>query len=422
MKRFWILLAIAALMLISMASCNSDEEVTIGEDEVAQMLSTAVPIHLTEAQKKMRDNNNEFAWHLFQTILKTNDNDGSNVLSPLSVTYLLGMMDAGAAGSTREEISAVLGFGDDVMAANEYCKTMLDGAAGVDPAATVKIANCIDVNSALGFSLLQQYVDDMKHYYNAQIEALDFTKGGTLDIINKWCKDNTDGMIPSILNELNPSAAMYMLNAIYFKADWTAKFNKKFTRKMDFTLTNGTTVKRELMHIKALTLYGQDDTCSVLRLPFGSGAYSMYVLMPAEGMTTTDLIQGMTIQDLNKHLDNIFKAEVDILLPKFETSSNTELINTLTDMGITSAFDPYRADFSNMANAGLCVSKMLQKAKIEVNEDGAKAAAVTLSGFVLTCYEPTPQVDFHATRPFLYLIREESTQSIFFIGTYCGES
>ena len=409
------------LTLLALTSCNSDEDVTIGEDEVAQMLCSAVPSQLTEAQKQMRDNNNEFAWQLFQTIQKTKDNDGSNVLSPLSVTYLLGMMDAGAAGSTREEITAVLGFGDDVMAANEYSKTMLDGAASVDPAATVKIANCIDVNSSMGFTLLQQYVDDMKHYYNAQIEALDFTKSNTLDIINKWCKDNTDGMIPTILDELNPSAAMYMLNAIYFKADWTAKFNKKYTRKMDFTLTNGTTVKRELMHIKAQTLYGQDETCSVLLLPFGNGAYSMYVLMPAEGVTTADFIQGMTIEDLNSHLDNIYKAEVDILLPKFETSSDTELINTLTAMGITSAFDPYRADFSNMSNAGLCVSKMLQKAKIEVNEDGAKAAAITLSGFVLTCYVPTPHVDFHATRPFLYIIREESTQSIFFIGTYCGD-
>lgn len=408
-------------MLLSMASCNSDEEVSPIEDGVAQMLSTADPIRLTDAQKQMRDNNNAFAWQLFKTVQKTNGHDGSCVLSPMSVTYLLGMMDDGAAGSTRDEITTVLGFGDDVTAVNEYCKTMLDGAAIVDPAATVKIANCIDVNSGMGISLLKQYVDEMKHYYNAQIEALDFTKSSTLDIINKWCKDNTNGMIPSILDELNSSAAMCMLNAIYFKADWTAQFNKKSTRKMDFALTNGTAVKRDLMHIKALTLYGKDDYCSVLRLPYGNGAYSMYVLMPAEGMTTTDLIQDMTIQDLNYHLDNIFKAEVDILLPKFETSSDTELIKTLTAMGITSAFDPNRADFSNMANAGLCVSKMLQKAKIEVNEDGAEAAAVTI-GLVFTSIEATPRVDFHATRPFLYLIREESTQSIFFIGTYCGES
>ena len=422
MSKVRISIVITALMLISMASCNSDEEVTPSEDEVAQLLTSAAPIQLTEAQKQMRDNNKEFAWKLFQEVQKANDNDRSCVLSPLSVTYLLGMMDAGAAGSTREEITTVLGFGDDVMAVNEYCKAMLDGAASVDPAATVRIANCIDVNSAMGISLLKQYVDDMKHYYNAQIEALDFTKGSTLDIINKWCHDNTDGMIPSILDELNSDAAMYLLNAIYFKAEWTAKFNKKFTRKTDFTLTNGTTVKRELMHIKALTLYGQDDTCSVMRLPFGNGAYGMYVLMPVEGVTTTDMIQGMTIQDLNSHLDNIYKAEVDILLPKFETSSDTELIKTLTAMGITSAFNPYSADFSNMSNASLYVSKMLQKAKIEVNEDGAKAAAVTIAGYAYTSYIPTPRVDFHATRPFLYLIREESTKSIFFIGTYLGES
>ena len=208
MSKVRISIVITALMLISMASCNSDEEVTPSEDEVAQLLTSAAPIQLTEAQKQMRDNNNEFAWKLFQAVQKANDNDRSCVLSPLSVTYLLGMMDAGAAGSTREEITTVLGFGDDVMAVNEYCKAMLDGAASVDPAATVRIANCIDVNSAMGISLLKQYVDDMKHYYNAQIEALDFTKGSTLDIINKWCHDNTDGMIPSILDELNSDAAM----------------------------------------------------------------------------------------------------------------------------------------------------------------------------------------------------------------------
>ena len=418
MKQTWKLLAIAAMMLVAMTSCNSDNEEPIGDDEVVRMLAQAEPIPLTQAQQQMRDNNNEFAWKLFCTARKTNGNQGNSFMSPLSVTYLLGMMDAGAAGSTRDEITATLGFGEDVMAVNEYCKTMIDGAAAVDPTATVRIANCVEVNSALGISLLKQYVDDIKQYYHAQIDALDFTKSNTLDIINNWCKDNTDGMIPSILDEINPSVAMYMLNAIYFKADWAAKFNKKHTRKMDFTLPNGTTVKRELMHIKARALYGQDDTCATLRLPFGNGAYSMYVLLPAEGISLEDFIQGMTIQNLNAHLNNIYTGDIDVLLPKFETTSHIELIKTLKGMGITSAFDPGRADFSNMTNASLCVSMMFQKAKIEVNEDGAKAAAVTLSGFVLTSYESIPEFDFHATRPFLYLIMEESTHSIFFIGTY----
>lgn len=420
MAEFLKLWTLAALMLFSAASCNSDEDVTSDDNEVVQMIASVTPIQLSEAQQEMRDMSNEFAWQLFLTAQQSGGSHGSSILSPMSVTYLLGMMDAGAGGSTRDEITTVLGFGKDVAAVNEYCKTMIDGAGSADPVATVRIANCVEVNSALGISLLKQYVDDIKHYYNAQINALDFTNSKTLNIINNWCKDNTDGMIPSILDEINPNAAMYMLNAIYFKADWTAKFNKDHTRKMDFTLSNGSTAKRNLMHIKARALYGQDETCSTLRLPFGNGAYSMYVLLPAEGVSLEEFIQGMTIQDLNTRLHNIYTGDIDILLPKFETSSGTELIKVLKDMGITSAFDPNRADFSNMTDASLCVSQMLQRAKIEVNEDGAKAAAVTLAGFVLTSAPSIPKFDFHATRPFLYLILEESTHSIFFIGTYCG--
>jgi serpin B len=332
------------------------------------------------------------------------------------------MMDAGAAGSTRDEITDVLGFGNDAAAVNEYCKTMIDGSAIADPAATVKAANCIEVNSALGIGLLPKFVENMKHYYYAQIDALDFTKGSTLDKINSWCKDHTDGMIPSILDQLNPDQAMILLNAIYFKADWNAKFDKKYTRKMNFTLPNGTTAKRDLMHIKVRTFYGQNDHCSVVRLPFGSGAYGMYILLPAEGVSLEELIQGMNFQDLNANIyNNTIRGDIDILLPKFETSNKTELIRPLSDMGIKSAFDPFSADFSNMTNAPLCVSQMFQKAKIEVNEDGAKAAAVTMAGFTYTSYEPYQNFDFHATRPFLYLILEESTRSIFFIGTYCGD-
>ncbi|MBR5169240.1 MAG: serpin family protein [Muribaculaceae bacterium] len=420
MKQFWTLMVIVALMTVSLVSCGSEEEVAIGEDEVVSMLNAVNPIQLTEAQRQMRDNNNEFAWRLFRAVRETDGNQGNTIMSPLSVTYLLGMMGAGAAGNTRDEISATLGFGDDAMAVNEYCKTMIDGAATVDPAATVKIANCVEVNSALGINLLSQYVDDMKHYYYAQIEAMDFTKSNALNIINNWCKDNTEGMIPRILDEINPNAAMYMLNAIYFKADWASKFNKDYTRKMDFTLDNGTTVKRDIMHIKAHAFYGHDEKCATLRLPFGNGAYSMYVLLPAEGLSLEDFIQGMTIQDLNAHLYNIGTGDIDVLLPKFETSSDIKLKEPLNSMGITSAFDPQRADFSNMTTASLYVSLMLQKAKIEINEDGGKAAAVTIAGYVLTSVGTTPSFDFHATRPFLYLILEESTHSIFFIGTFQG--
>ncbi|MBR4828294.1 MAG: serpin family protein, partial [Muribaculaceae bacterium] len=301
---------------------------------------------------------------------------------------------------------------------------MIEGAPNVDPAATVRIANCIDVNSAKGLSLQEAFVNDMKNYYNAQIDALDFTKSSTLDIINKWCSKNTDGMIPSILDKINPDAAMYLLNAIYFNADWKEKFDKNDTRSSSFTLPDGSVVTRELMHRKAIAQGCESDLCSMLRIPFGSGGYSMYVMLPAEGMSTSDLIRDMSQQELTDHLNaiNMTPHEVDILMPRFEIVSDIDLKRVLEPMGIQSAFTA-SADFSNMSNASLRVTLMKQKAKIEVDEDGAKASAVTISEMG-RAISPGPQLsekaEFHANSPFLYFILEESTRSIFFIGTYCG--
>jgi serpin B len=405
------------LALLALTACHSDDS------EVVYMLPDAKPILLNEAQKQMCDSSNGFAWRLFQTI-QEQKGDSSTVLSPISVTYLLGMLNAGAAGTTRDEITAALGFGNDPEAVNEFCKKMIDEAPNVDPAATVKIANCINVNSDKGLSLLNQYVNDMKKYYNAQIDALDFTKSSTLDYINNWCSKNTNGMIPSILNKINPDAAMYLLNAIYFNADWTEKFDVNDTRNSSFTKPDRSVVTLPLMHRKAVAHCCESDLCSILRIPFGSGGYSMYVMLPAEGKTINDLLQDMTQQMLTDHLNagNMTPHEIDILMPKFEIVSDIDLNEILKSMGIITAFTR-NADFSNMSNADLYVSKIKQKAKIEVNEDGAKASAVTIAELDVRDAGPHEyqKSDFHANHPFLYLILEESTRSIFFIGTYCGE-
>ena len=408
---------IMLLFIVTMSSCTSED------GDVVYMLPDAKPIQLSEAQKQMRDNNNEFAWRLFQT-MQEQKGDSSTVLSPISVTYLLGMLNAGAAGTTRDEITNVLGFGNDPQAVNEYCKKMIDEAPNVDPAATVKIANSIYVNSYMGLNLLKQYVNDMKTYYNAQIDALDFTKSSTLDKINNWCSKNTNGMIPTILDEINPYAAMYLLNAIYFNADWAEKFDVNDTRNSSFTRADGSVVTLPLMHRKAVALCCESDLCSMLRIPFGSGAYDMYVMLPAEGKTVNDLIREMTQQTLTDHLNagNMTANEIDILMPKFEIFSDIDLVEILKTMGIQKAFTPL-ADFSNMSNTDLRVSKIRQRAKIEVNEDGAKAAAVTIAEMLYTSAGPVEyqKSEFHANRPFLYLILEESTRSIFFIGIYCGD-
>jgi serpin B len=419
-------------MLLGVLAACSDN----GED-VVDMLPELRPITLTAEQQQMRDNNNEFACRLFRTVNEQKEGNGSLIVSPISVTYMLGMLNTGADGQTRQQIADVLGLGGSVTEINEYCKKMIDEAPRVDPSVTVQIANCIDVNSALGITLVPQFKTDMQNYYNAQIEALDFTKSSSLDKINSWCKKNTDGMIPSILDRLSPNAAMCLLNAIYFKATWTEKFDPKDTRDMDFTMPDGSTSQHKMMHRKALAAYDKNDLCEMLYLPYGSNGYGMYVLLPVEGKTVDDVIQGLSADAVKQQLFNMDDHVVDILMPRFTTSSETMLDKVLPAMGMIRAFNPYYAEFPNMAqgqqsaddpnmehNRNLYVSMMKQKAKIEVNEEGTKASAVTIAEMGFTAAPPPPQyqqVDFHATRPFVYYIVETSTRSIFFMGTYCGE-
>ena len=419
-----------ACMLLGMltACCDNGEE-------VVDMLPKLKRITLTDEQCKMRDNNNEFACRLFRTINEQKGGDSSVIVSPISVTYILGMLNTGADGQTRQQITDVLGLGGTVQEINEYCKKMTDEAPRVDPSVTVQIANSINVNSALGLTLVPQFKTDMQNYYNAQVEALDFNKSSSLDKINNWCKKNTDGMIPTILDKLNPMAAMYLLNAIYFKATWTEKFDPKDTRDMDFTMPDGSTRQHKMMHRKALAAYDKNDLCEMLYLPYGSDGYGMYVLLPVEGKTVDDVIQGLKAEDVKQQV-NMEPHEVDILMPRFTSSSETMLDKVLPAMGMTRAFNPYYAEFPNMAqrqqsaddpntaqNCNLYVSMMKQRAKIEVDEQGTKASAVTIAEMGLATAPPPPQyqqVDFHATRPFVYYIIEASTRSIFFMGTYCG--
>ena len=410
-----------ACMLLGMLTACSDDN---GEDVVVNMLPEVRRITLTAEQQQMRDNNNEFACRLFRTIIEQKGGDSSVIVSPISVTYMLGMLNTGADGQTRQQITDVLGLGNSVQEINEYCKKMTDEAPRVDPSVTLQIANSINVNSALGYTLVPQFKTDMQNYYNAQVEALDFNKSSSLDKINDWCKKNTDGMIPTILDKLNSSAAMYLLNAIYFKATWTEKFDAKDTRDMDFTMPNGSADKRKMMHRKALAAYGKNDLCEMLCLPYGSNGYSMYVLLPVEGKTVDDVIQGLSADGVEQQVFNMEPHEVDILMPRFTISSETMLDRVLPAMGMPLAFNPFYAEFPNMAQGqNLYVSMMKQKAKIEVNEEGTKASAVTIAEMGFATAPPPPhyqQVDFHATRPFVYYIIESGTRSIFFMGTYCG--
>ena len=446
-----ILFSVMTVMALSslMLSCSSssDDVDDLGETkQVVNMLSEAKPIELTEAQMVFVNDNNKFTLNFLKTVNETYQSGKSFSYSPLSITYVLGMVNDAATGQTEQELEQTLGFHEGgIQAVNDYCKNLIDNLPEVDEDVTLNIANAIFVNKNIA-TLKAQYQQDMLNYYDSKAEDLDFDAPETLGHINGWCNEKTKGMIPTILDEVNPAAVSYLLNAIYFKADWASKFDTKNTKEETFTTENGST-KMPLMHQNVLINYVKNAIFSAVNIPYGNGMWNMTVMLPEEGKTTDDIINHLAAFCING-IEGAFceiedgiatmsavafsPYEVDLKLPRYETSSDTDqidgyLIGLLQKMGIHLAFDSNFAEIPNMCESGnVYISKMRQKAKIKVNEEGSEAAAVTVAETAYTTSSiPQPReyakATFHANRPFVYMIREASSGVILFVGKFTGK-
>ena len=368
-------------------------------------------IELAEGERKLIESNNDFAFNLFRKARI----DTSCVLSPLSITYALGMLNNGADGQTLKEINQTLGFGEaGADAINAFCQKMLKEANTLDPETKALIANTIFVNEGLGYRLQEGFIDKANTYYSAQPQNRDFADGETMDVINQWASDHTEGMIPEVLNEdtFKPIAVSYLLNALYFKGMWSSPFKKEMTTNESF----GGGKEVPMMHKMGQDFqYAENDLYQAIRLPYGNGAYEMTVFLPREGKTIGDVLD--TLNGSNWQFDS-WPTEVDLKLPRFETDTNQNLVKTMSDLGMPTAFGEY-ADFPHFCNVPVFISNMFQVAKIKLDEEGTEAAAVTVIQMDWTGM-PSPPKPFHANRPFLYVISEQSTGAIFFIGQYTG--
>lgn len=424
-------ITLISLSAMIIAGCSSSN--TIGDDEmVINMLPKTRAVELTQEQREFVNKNTDFSFRLFQTINQMPEGRKSSIVSPISVTYVLGMLNDGATGNTAEEITSVIGFGEDnAKAVNEFCKKLIEEAPKTDPSVTLEIANAIISNKSRDVKLESAYQNDMKNYYSAEVSSLDFSKkSDALKSINGWCNKKTQGMIPEILNEseLKADALLLLMNAIYFNATWTEKFDKKDTKSMSFMMENGQEKLLPMMHRKAEAQYFENEVFQMLNLPYGSGdMWSMKVLLPQDGKTVDDVINSLNSESFKELRYNTWSPVVDINIPRFSTSFETDLVKPLTEMGAPSMFTPFVAEFPNISSnfkKDLYVGLMKQKAAIEVNEEGTKASAVTIAS-MLDAMDIGPtrpmNVDFHANRPFVYVIQEASTGVVFFLGTYRGE-
>ncbi|MEA4905794.1 MAG: serpin family protein [Petrimonas sp.] len=402
------------LVAVVLAGCEKSDNETVPKN-----LPAPLEITLRAEEAGIVKNDQQFAFELFSNVFseEAKGEDKSFMVSPFSLSMALAMTWNGAAGETKTAMQETLKMGnysDDDF--NGYYKKLKEALLKTDPSTQLSIANAIFTNKFV--TIKPNFIKTNTDYYHATVQPVDFSLPTTKDIINRWASDNTNNLIKEVIDKTNADDLMYLLNAIYFKGIWTTKFDAKNTSKKAFLTENGTKRTVDMMSQTAKFNYTEDEIMQVVQLPYGNQAFSMLVLLPQSGKKQTDVVSALQNKEYwGKTRTALRQAEVVLSLPKFKTEYSIKLNEVLEKMGMGVAFDPYKADFSRMSEISAFISFVKQDTYISTDESGTEAAAVTVIGMEMTSAAPGPQkVIFNADRPFIYVIQENSTGAILFMG------
>jgi serpin B len=383
---------------------------------------TALPRQLTVGEQKLIATGNRFAFDFFREIVRQGDPDSNVFVSPLSADMALGMTYNGARGETQAAMAQTLGLDQlTTQEANESFRSLIDLLRGLDPKVDFRLANSIWYK--LGFVPRPEFLDVNRQYFDAEVSGLDFASPQAVTTINNWADDHTNGKIPRIIDSIDPTLVMFLINAIYFKGSWVHQFDKSLTRDQPFTLRTGAQRSVPTMrHAEAVSLgLYQGPGYEVVDLPYGGGAFSMTIVLPAEGREVDSVVAGLTPEAWDAILDGLHESNAIVMMPKFKLEWGDSLNDVLTALGMGIAFTG-GADLSGIAgNPGdLYISFVKQNTFVDVNEEGTEAAAVTVVGVAVTAM---PQVrEIRVDRPFVFLIRERFSGTILFVGKIMNPS
>lgn len=344
-----------------------------------------------------------FAISFFKNVNAVTPKAENVVVSPYSAAVALSMLAEGAQGQTRVELDNALG---GVLYKAEDL--------GENDTVVVKSANSVWIDD--NFSPRNRYVSLLEKDFDAFLTTLNFADPATLHAINNWCSENTAGKITEILDRLDPSNVMVLINALYFNAPWENEFDPSMTSEQTFYgLSKESKVK--LMGQKAFLPYAEMNGFQMIQLPYEGLRYSMYVILPPEGSDLNKLIPKATETVFNSAVDALQIQEVRIFLPRFKVETSMLLNKPLQNMGIKTAFTS-AADFSGIAEMGpLVVDQVKQKCYVDVSEKGTEAAAVTAIQIRLTSARPVAKLPvMRVDRPFIFLIADTENQNVLFAG------
>lgn len=399
-------LSLTLVATLALTACEKDPTTPEPIVELPRALSTG--------EKALIQAGNRFAVGLLGQVHKSAP-DSTVFLSPLSASMALGMTMNGAAGSTLDQMRSTLGFGQMSMAdINTSYHDLIALLRSLDRKVDVRVANALFHRT--GFTMETPFLNTAKSAFDAQIQGLDFNNPAAVETINGWVKTATGGRIDKIVDPpIDPLTVAFLMNAIYFKGDWTQQFDAKETQSAAFAAPGGSRTVR-LMHLEEKLPFRAGNGWVAADVPYGGEAWSMTVAVPAAGKGLDAVVA-----DLASILDPAAtwpKQEVSLFLPKFELEWERVLNDDLKALGMVDAFDPNRADFTAMYRAArdvqLHVKKVKQKTFLAVDEKGTEAAAVTSVEIGVTS-APLVQI-VRADRPFLLAIRERLSGTVLFAG------
>ena len=389
-----------AALVVGVLACNQDDA----------SLDAGKSI---EISADLASRTTDFAFDFFKNLKATQPADQNVFVSPLSLHIALGMLLNGAEGETAAELRKGLKV-DDIAAdeLNRNYKALIDGLPLVDPKVTLGLANSVWYKNT--FLVETNFLDVLRTSFDAEVTGLEFNDAAK-NRINAWASDKTRGRIPKVIDEIKPSEVMFLLNALYFKGDWQARFDAQKTKDKPFFLLEGSQKTVRMMAQVSDFNVAFKETYDAVELPYANGRYNLTLLLPKESGSVNALIDDFDVSDWNAlQADGFQKRKVSVMLPRFTLKYEVNLNSTLEHMGIARMFTSAAQLGAISKSESLEVSFVKQNTFLGVDEKGTEAAAVTTIGVELTSIPVYPTLSFD--RPFLFIISEKTSATILFMG------
>ena len=391
--------------LVGVVSCSSDP--------VAPRTIDALPRPLSDAERAIGASGNAFTFGLLREVNRA-QRDSNVFLSPLSASMALGLAMNGAAGTTADEMRRSLGFREMPLGTiNEGYRDLIGLLRGLDPTTELRVANSIFHDRDFPFE--QSFFSTGKTWFDAEVEGLDFHAPSSVNTINTWASRATNGKIPKIMEQIDPDAVMFVINAVYFKGTWRSRFDPRETADAQFRSLGGVDEAVKLMHQEEKLRYFEDTEVQAVDLLYGNSAFAMTVVLPRAGRDINATAEALTGEAWAELTAKFTEQEVNLYLPKLTLRYERTLNDDLKALGMRQAFDPNAANFIGMSPRGdLYISTVKQQTFVDIHEEGTEAAAVTTVTMAPTSMPIIPMM--RVDRPYLFAIRERFSGTILFIG------